>query len=245
MRQILTRKRILTAVSLFFLLSILALSTLYIFRRRLLGPRIQRIGTWFADPAAHPGWQLEVGTRCGNAPMLIPTTGFIGVGWRDGLWPIYQHSGFDFFSPAGADNVTPNIAAYDGYLTREEDWLSTVIIRHPDFPAFEGSPLEPGEQIWSYYTHMASTDGTVSYIDEAFPRGTREKFVEAGTLLGYQGTWSGNPANPTGLHLHLSIAKSNEDGSYTNEMEIGNTYSPLPFLGLEVNEEGLIVCPAQ
>ena len=40
---------------------------------------------------------------------------------------------------------------------------------------------------------MASADGQTEFIDPAFPRGTREKFVEAGTLLGYQGTWWGAP----------------------------------------------------
>ena len=75
-KQFLTRKRLVTAVVTLFILGFLALSILYTFRRRLLGPRIQRIGTWFADPAAHPDWQVEGGTRCGDAPMLIPTTGF-------------------------------------------------------------------------------------------------------------------------------------------------------------------------
>lgn len=242
MTRLFTRKRLLTAVITLSILFILALSTLYVFRRRLLGPRINRLGAWFADPASHSDWIVEGGTRCGNAPMLIPSTGFIGVGWRDGYWPIYQHSGFDIFSPAGVDNVTPNVAAYDGYLTREDSWLSTVIIRHPDFPAFAGSPLEPGEQIWTYYTHMASTDGIVSYINEEFPRGTREKFVKAGTVLGYQGTWSGNPDNATGLHLHFSITPSNPDGSYTNETDASITYYPGVFLGLEEDETGLIVC---
>lgn len=234
-----TRRRVLTAV---ILLPLLLLLTLYTFRRQLAGPRIPRIGPWFANPVAHADWQVEIGSRCGNAPMIFPTTGFIGVGWGDGLWPFYQHTGYDIFSPAGAENVTPNIAAYDGYLTRETDWLSTVIIRHPDFPPFDGSPLAPGEQIWSYYTHMASPNGSLSYVDPAFPPGTREKFVTAGTLLGYQGTWSGRPNDPVGLHLHFSIATSKPDGSYTNETQIGNTYDPALFLGLTANEEGIIGC---
>ena len=242
MLTFLNRRLVLTAVILLPILLLLAILTLYTFRRQLAGPRIQRIGTWFANPAAHADWQLEIGTRCGNAPMIFPTTGFIGVGWGDGIRPFYRHTGYDIFSPSGAENVTPNIAAYDGYLTREDDWLSTVIIRHPDFPPFNGSPLSPGEQIWSYYTHMASADGSVSYVDPAFPPGTHEKFVTAGTLLGYQGTWSGRPNDPVGLHLHFSIAASGADGSYTNETEIGNTYDPGLFLGLTANEEGIIGC---
>ncbi len=205
--------------------------------------RIERIRTWFADPTAHLEWQIAVGERCGQAPMLIPTTGFIGVAWNDGLPPLYQHTGYDIFSPDGADNITPIIAAYDGYLTREATWRSAVIIRHPDFPQSVGIPEGiAGNEIWTYYTHMASADGETSYIEPAFPAGTREVFVTAGTLLGYQGTWSGTPERPTGLHLHFSIAKSLPSGRYANETQIENTYDPMPFLGLQPDENGVIVC---
>ena len=100
----------------------------------------------------------------------------------------------------------------------------------------------PGEQIWTYYTHMASADGSQSFIDPAFPAGTRELFVPAGTLLGYQGNWSGNAANPTGIHLHFSIVKSTPGGSYADETDIANTYDPGPFLGVVRNAAGVLVC---
>jgi murein DD-endopeptidase MepM/ murein hydrolase activator NlpD len=206
--------------------------------------RIGRIRTWWADPTAHPDWQINIGQRCGDAPMLIPTTGFIGVAWGDGAPPLYEHTGYDIFSPDSDDNVTPIIAAYDGYLTRESTWRSAVIIRHPDFPAFDGIPNGvANSDIWTYYTHMASADGETSYIDPAFPPGIQDLFVEAGTLLGYQGTWSGNPERPTGLHLHFSIAKSLPDGSYANETQIENTYDPRPFLGLTADADSIIRCP--
>jgi hypothetical protein len=205
--------------------------------------RLASIGTWFADPSAHPEWWINVNTTCGAAPMLIPTTGFIGVGYNDSFRPGHHHTGYDIFSPDGAENVTPILAAYDGYLTREGDWRSAVIIRHPDFPTFPGAPAGvPGNQIWTYYTHMASADGTVSYISPAFPAGTHDVFVKAGTLLGYQGTWSGDPSNPTGLHLHFSVVKSNPDGSYMNETDIANTYDPAPFIGVTLDEEGFLLC---
>ena len=220
---------------------------LWYFAPRLTGGdrmiRISKIRAWFSDPGGNPAWQLEVGSRCGTAPLLFPTTGFIGVGWGDGWRAGVNHTGYDIFSPDGVDNVTPILAAYDGWLTREGDWRSAVIIRHPDFPDFPGAPLGvTGSQIWTYYTHMASANGETSYIDPAFPAGTREVFVEAGTLLGYQGTWSGDPTNPTGLHLHFSIPKSTLDGGYTNETEISNTYDPAPFLGLSADENGIIQC---
>ena len=114
------------------------------------------------------------------------------------------------------------------YLTRQTDWKSTVIIRVPD------DPLQPGRQIWVYYTHMADPDGE-SYIAPDFPPGTREGYVQAGTLLGYQGNYSGTPNNPVGVHLHFSIVKDDGNGSYLNELEIGNTLDPSPYLGLPLN----------
>lgn len=218
----------------------LGLALLFVWRARAGMSRIALIGDWFAAPQSHVDWQINGGQRCGEAPMLIPSSGFVGVGWNDGAPPLYQHTGYDIFSPDGADNITPIYAAYDGYLTREAHWRSAVIIRHPDDDTLR--PYTGGQQIWTYYTHMASRDGTESYIEPDFPLGTREKFVEAGTLLGYQGTWSGDPNNTRmGLHLHFSIAKSNPDGSYTNETQIRNTLDPAPFLGLKMRN-GILIC---
>jgi hypothetical protein len=223
-----------------FVVIVLSAVLFAVIRVRALRARFERIDNWMANPAAYPQWQVEGGTRCGNAPMLIPTTAFIGVNWNDGLPPLYQHTGYDMFSPDGADNVTPIYAVYDGYLTREDDWRSAVIIRHPDFT--ELPDITNSEQIWTYYTHMASRDGSETFISPDFPRGTREKFVEAGTLLGYQGSWSGSNSFELNRHLHLSIVKSDENGHYTNETRIRNTFDPAPFLGLTPNEDGVLVC---
>ena len=92
----------------------------------------------------------------------------------------------------------------------------------------------PSRQIWVYYTHMADRDGN-SFISAEFPPGTSEQYVEAGELLGYQGNYSGNPANPVGVHLHLSIVKSDASGNFKNELDIENTYDPSPWFGLELN----------
>ena len=154
--------------------------------------------------------------------------------------PVYEHSGYDIFSPAFQDNVTPIFAAYDGYLTRESTWRSSVIIRHPDFDRLE--EVLGDEQIWTYYTHMASADGATEYVSPDFPRGTHEKFVEEGTLLGYQGTWSGRPNDPVGLHLHFSIVSTLDGGGYANETIIANTFDPGPFLGAAIGEDGIIRC---
>jgi peptidoglycan LD-endopeptidase LytH len=95
-------------------------------------------------------------------------------------------------------------------------------------------PLQPGRQIWLYYTHMADSSGN-SYIAEEFPAGVSEKFIEAGTLLGYQGNYSGDPSNPVGVHLHFSIVEDAGNGKFKNELEIGNTMDPSPYLGLALN----------
>ncbi len=188
-------------------------------------PRLARLGEYLRDPAAYPDWQFRAGTRCPGAPFLFPTDGYLGFGFGDSWRPGHRHTGFDIFSPVGL-NRTPVLAASSGYLIRRADWLSTVIIRVPD------DPLQPGRQIWVYYTHMADPDG-VSFVDAAFPPGTEEQFVEAGTLLGYQGNYSGDPGNPTGTHLHLSIVLDDGQGAFLNETRIENTLDPSPYLGLK------------
>lgn len=187
----------------------------------------------FEDILLHPGM------RCGNAPFAFPTTGVIFGLWDQSYRPGHRHSGLDIF--AGTEpGATPVYAVYPGYLSRKVDWISTVIIRHPN------DPLQPARQIWTYYTHMASEDGSTSFVSQDFPPGTEEVFVEAGTFLGYQGNFSGTPNNPTGLHLHFSIVKDDGYGNFLNELEIDNTYDPSPYFNLMLNQkdnpEGFPVC---
>ena len=120
------------------------------------------------------------------------------------------------------------MAAYDGYLTRLADWKSTVIIRIPE------DPLKPERQIWTYYTHMADEQGN-SFVSEEFPMGTSEVFVKAGTVLGYQGNYSGDPGNPTGIHLHFSIVLDDGSGQYLNELDIENTLDPSDYFHMNLN----------
>jgi hypothetical protein len=151
----------------------------------------------------------------------------IGFLWGDRMTLNHLHQGLDIFG--GTDiGITNVIAAYPGYLTREPTWKSALIVRVPS------DPLKPGRQIWLYYTHMADPNGH-SFISDEFPAGTSEKFIEAGTFLGYQGDYSGDPNNPVGVHLHFSIVKDDGTGKFKNELELGNTYDPSPYLGLPVN----------
>ncbi len=192
-----------------------------------IGRRSAQMLQWIRNPQEHPEWVIQAGMRCGDAPFIFPTTGMPGFLWDDSFRPGHRHQGIDIF--AGTESgVTPVYAAYPGYLRRLPDWKSSVIVRVPD------DPLQPGRQIWLYYTHMADGNGT-SYIAAEFPPGTSEVWVDAGTLLGYQGNYSGEPGNPTGVHLHFSIVKDNGSGLFLNELEIRNTLEPSAYLGLALN----------
>lgn len=189
--------------------------------------RSTRLLTWLRNPSGHPEWTIFSGVRCGNAPFLIPTSGMVGYLWGDSFRLGHQHQGIDIFG-GESPNTTPVFATYSGYLRRMSDWKSSVIIRIPD------DPLHPGRQIWTYYTHMASPMGE-SYIAPDYPPGTYEMYVEAGTLLGYQGNYSGTSGNPVGVHLHFSIVLDGGQGSFRNELEFSNTLDPSPYLGIPLN----------
>jgi murein DD-endopeptidase MepM/ murein hydrolase activator NlpD len=191
------------------------------------GGRSGQVMTWIRDPSSHPEWALIGSQRCNDAPFIIPTTGFFGFLWDDTFRPGHHHQGIDIFG-GEEPGITPVFAAYSGYLTRLPDWKSSVIIRIPS------DPLHPSRQIWTYYTHMANKGGE-SYILPDFPMGTTELLIEEGTLLGYQGNYSGDPNNPTGIHLHFSIVKNDADGGFLNELKIQNTIDPSPYLGMSLN----------
>jgi len=200
----------------------------WVFRgRRGDNGRSARVLDWIRNPAAHPEWAVQGGQRCGDAPFVMPTSGYIGFLWDDSFRVGHRHQGIDIFG--GADvNVTPVYAAYPGYLTRKLDWKSSVIVRIPQ------DPLQPERQVWAYYTHMASPNGE-SYIAPTYPPGIQEVYVEEGALLGFQGNYSGTPGNPVGVHLHFSIVKDDGSGHFLNELEIENTLDPSPYLGLPLN----------
>jgi hypothetical protein len=124
--------------------------------------------------------------------------------------------------------VAPVFAAYDGYLTRLPEWKSSLILRVPS------DPLQPGRQIWLYYTHMADPQGN-SLIDGVFSAGTVEAFVAAGTRLGWQGNFSGTPGAPVGVHLHFSIVKDDGRGRFLDERRIENTLDPSPYFGMRLS----------
>lgn len=229
------------------LLSLLLLGGYLLFQlisfiQSLRDPRNSSFIQWFRGNDASRAALITVQRdACDGAPFILPTDGFIGLLYEDPRGPYSvrnPHQGIDIFTPEG-DGVTPIYAAYDGYITRESDWRSTVIQRIPS------DPLQPDRQIWLYYTHMADRNGN-DFIEPAFEAGTRELFVEQGTLLGYTGNYSGNPANPVGTHLHFSIVLDDGNGRYLNELNFNNTIDPSPYLGLDVHYQtavGRVTCP--
>lgn len=190
--------------------------------------RFAQLPLYRSDPGAFAAVTLQPGMRCDDSPFAFPTTGVIFGLWDQSYKLGHHHQGLDIFGGA-SPGVTPVYAAYSGYLTRLPDWVSTVIIRIPR------DPLDPTRQIWTYYTHMADTNGN-GFVSAEFPPGTSEVYVEAGTLLGYQGNYSGDPDNPTGLHLHFSIVKDDGQGGFRNELDIDNTLDPSPYFNLPVND---------
>jgi len=197
--------------------------------------RSRDLWSWLRNPQTHADWAVSANQRCADAPFAMPTSGYIGFLWDDSFRPGHRHQGIDIFGGEEA-GITPVYAAYDGYLSRLPDWKSTLIIRIPS------DPLNPGTQIWIYYTHMAHVDGE-SLIVTDFPPGSNEVFVNTGTLLGYQGNYSGSPGNPTGVHLHFSVVRDDGNGSYLNELDITNTLDPSPYLGLALNNKAGGVTP--
>lgn len=223
------KKIVIVLLSIFVVLTLVVLYFFFKYPGRLNRTitRSARLGQWLKQTDAHPDWMVKAGDHCGDAPFIFPTSGYVGFLWDDSFRIGHRHQGIDTFTSQGVGKE-PVISVYDGYLTRLADWKSSVIIRIPD------DPLHPGRQIWTYYTHMADDTGK-SFIVSDFPAGTNEVFVPAGTLLGYQGDYSGTPGNPTGIHLHFSIVLDDGEGKFRNELEIKNTLDPSAYFNLNLN----------
>lgn len=192
------------------------------------------IARWFTDVASRSLLTTKMDrTTCPNAPFSLPSDGLIGLLWSDPAAPytiFREHTGIDIFGD-GEPGKIPVYAAYDGLLTRREDWLSSVIIKHED-------PLQSGRVIWTYYTHMASRDGKTSYIPSHYPAGIEAVPVKRGDLVGYQGEFAGTGRVPIGMHVHFSIVTSEDDGTFKNEAVLENTLDPSAYFGMPLNITG-------
>ena len=214
------------------LLSVLAIGSVFgnkvfAYMRTWVSGRNKAVMDYIRYPQEHSEWELDPLSRCADSPFAFPTHGFIGYLYNDSFTPLKLHTGLDIFGGKGVGQ-TPIYAPYDGFLTRESDWKSSLILRIPE------DPLDPSQQIWVYMTHLADSQGN-SWIEEVFPPGTREIAVKQGDLLGYQGNYSGYPGSPTGIHLHISIVRDDGNGKYLNELHIENTIDPSAYFGMPLN----------
>lgn len=220
----------------FLILFLLLIGALIINRgigyfRLLDDPRSQSFLQWAqSDPTTRAELITEQRDACPGAPFILPADGFIGLLYGDPRGPYSQanpHQGIDIFSNTDP-GITPVYAAFDGYLTREDIWRSSLIIRVPD------DPLQSGSTIWLYYTHLADRQGN-DFIEDAFPPGTTEMFVKQGTLLGYTGDYNGTSPRTIWTHLHFSIVLDDGNGQYLNELDFSNTIDPSLYLGMPLN----------
>ena len=229
-------RRLFRTIFLIFIIGALLLLAALFLNRSLGGGRASQFLAWAGgDQATRAALITVARDACPGAPFVLPADGFIGLLYADPNGPYSTaapHQGIDIFSST-EPGITPVYAAYDGYVTREPEWRSTLIQRVPD------DPLQSGRQIWLYYTHMADEQGN-DFIEDAFPPGAREVWVEQGTLLGYTGDYNGGALRDVWVHLHFSIVQDDGRGQYTNELEFTNTIDPSPYLGLAVN----YACPA-
>lgn len=217
------------------LATLFAVQFLFNLATYVTGPSGQRFVRWAtADSIERQSLIVAQREACPGAPFVLPADGFVGLLYGSAGGPYTRanpHQGIDIFSPdRDTPGLVPVYAAYDGYITRQDDWRSSVIQRLPD------DPLQPGRQIWLYYTHMADRDGN-DFIVDHFPGGSREIFVEQGTLLGHTGNYNGNSPRGIWVHLHFSIVKDDGNGGYLNELEFDNTVDPSPYLGMPVSEK--------
>jgi peptidoglycan LD-endopeptidase LytH len=196
-----------------------------------INERNDTFAMWFSDDSEmQQSMVTALDAPCPGAPFLLPAEGWIGLLYADPRLPYsetHRHQGIDIFT-LGPPGTVPVYAAYDGYVSRNEYWVSAVIQRVPN------DPLNPGRQIWLYYTHMAPADGETDFIEEAFPPGVEEVFVTQGTLLGYVGNYAG-PSGGISTHLHFSITQDNGLGGYTNESIFDNTIEPSRYFGIPMN----------
>jgi hypothetical protein len=130
-------------------LFVAALVSGYFLYRKLTtdGTRSVKVLAWLRNPDAHQDWTVHAGKRCGDAPFIIPSDGFIGYLWDDSFRINHRHQGIDIFG-GEEPGITPVYAAYAGYLTRLPDWKSSLIIRIPQDPLFPSVRSGPITHIW-------------------------------------------------------------------------------------------------
>ena len=155
---------------------------------------------------------------CQAAVWRLPSEGTLGV-QLEGLT-------LEFFG-YGNKNSIPVYAVADGLLTRQPGWLDAVAVLHED-------PLNPGTQVWTYYTGMADANGTVSFVAEDFPPGIANIPVKSGQVLGYQGSWGGLPLRPKWVHASFAVVDALGQNTFPEDMTAQHALDPVAYLGLNI-----------
>ncbi len=203
-------------------------------------PRNQQFLTWATGDDDVRATLIAERDPCATAPFILPSEGFVGLLWNDPRGPYSQsrrHQGIDIFTDE-APGTQPVYAVADGFIYREDDWVATVIQRIPS------DPLQPNQQIWVYYTHMADVQGN-DFIEPQFERGVTEVPIKQGELIGYIGNYDGNVPSRIWTHVHVSVVKDSR-GTYLNEYFIDNTLDPSLYFGMALDYESAektLPCP--
>jgi hypothetical protein len=84
---------------------------------------------------------------------------------------------------------------------------------------------------------MAAANGTDSYVVQDFPLGAAGIPVNAGQLLGYQGTWSGKPYWPGWMYVHFAVLPAGNRDDFPSELTLESALDPTPYLNMELKPE--------
>jgi len=83
---------------------------------------------------------------------------------------------------------------------------------------------------------MGASNGTDSLVALDFPPGVENIPVEAGQLLGYQGTWSGKPLWGSWVHVHFVVIGA-EGAAFPGNLDQAGLLDPLPYLKLALQSQ--------
>lgn len=183
--------------------------------------RSYRLVGMYADtgvyqPVGQTGTLATLIEACAGAVWRLPAAAQNGMRWRDGF--------VDFFGRGNAGEL-PVRAVSGGLLMRRDDWTDAVAVQHDD-------PLAPGRKVWTYYAHMAGPTGSESFVAPDFPPGAAEIPVQAGDMIGHQGSWSGRPNFPMWVHVRFAVVRALDDGSFPAALTPDALLNPAPYLGL-------------
>jgi len=160
-------------------------------------------------------------------PFGIPSSGTVGYVYGDET-SYGTHAGIDINNSSKAPGTVPVYAVYDGTVAAiyDDDFIHVsagdssavmVCLRHENVTDASGN-LWP--DVYTWYMHMANSDGKASYIKPTLYEGAP---VNRGELLGYQG----NKAilGDAVTHLHFQVQKTSNNAFFKEAIDY------TPFIG--------------